>query len=155
MTRRKDKLDNFKSIDTFKRVARKPNQSSSGAATRYDRFYPDIKIPKQLPALTEGQIYRFKPGIQYDFVSRWLQLSMESLKYFENEQRAVFCDRNQENPLEEIPTYKISSVKVLQSDHFEIYKNQSRKEQQKLYDFMFEIQLKCDYKDIWEERKLK
>ena len=77
------------------------------------------------------------------------------MKYYENEQRATFCEKNKENALEEIPIYKIAIAKELEASSFNIYKSKSRKEQQHLYEFLFEVELNCEYKDVWEDRRSK
>jgi hypothetical protein len=67
------------------------NVSSADVSAKYQRYVPEITVPKELPALKQGWIFRFNPGIQVDFVSRWIQLDWESLKYYENKNHAIQC----------------------------------------------------------------
>ena len=39
--------------------------------------------------IVEGEILRFKPGIQKDFVPRWVQLTNKCFRYFENKNKVM------------------------------------------------------------------
>jgi hypothetical protein len=36
----------------------------------------------------EAKLLRYRPGIEKDFVERWLQITTDSFRYFENNIRA-------------------------------------------------------------------
>ena len=57
-------------------------RSSASSRSNFDNVDKVLEV-KQI-VLCEGEIMRYKPGIQKDFVSRWLQLTPISLQYFEN-----------------------------------------------------------------------
>jgi hypothetical protein len=40
---------------------------------------------KNDPILEQGDIYRFKPGIENNFISRWVQVSKNAFRYFRNQ----------------------------------------------------------------------
>lgn len=37
------------------------------------------------PILFEGEVFRFKPGVEINFISRWVQVSNRAFRYFRNE----------------------------------------------------------------------
>ena len=66
---------------------------------------------------------RFKPGIQKDFVPRWLQLTPISLQYFENRTkvfRASANDQYQNGPLMSVPIDAIEMACIPDSRSYEI-----------------------------------
>jgi hypothetical protein len=39
---------------------------------------------KNDPVEFEGELYRFKPGIENNFIGRWVQVSGRAFRYFRN-----------------------------------------------------------------------
>ena len=66
--------------------------------------------------ICQGEVMRFKPGIQSDFVSRWLQMTNKSIRYYENDLNSSSVQTSQnyaKGPLVCIPIDAIESVKLL------------------------------------------
>lgn len=91
---------------------------------------------------------RFKPGIQKDFISRWLQLTPISLQYYENRTkvfRASPEDHYYCGPLMSVPIDAIEIVKVPEPGTYEIQNNRAKSDQIHFYENMFEVKLKCTF----------
>ena len=43
---------------------------------------------KEKGLVYEAELLRYRPGIEKDFVERWLQITTDSFRYFENNVRA-------------------------------------------------------------------
>ena len=68
----------------------------------------------------QGEMYKFHPGIQRDFIPRWVVLTTHSLKYFENEYRARKSLAGIGNPIMTVPIEAIKKVESIGDDQFEI-----------------------------------
>ena len=98
----------------------------------------------------QGKLLRFRPGIEKDFVPRWVQLTRKDFRYFENSLRAENC-LNAENlirmaqytgkpvpsnlrggpthtaaPLLSIPVGAMLRAQRLKESGFEIQKNRNQ-----------------------------
>ena len=96
--------------------------------------------------MSEGELHRFKPGMEFNFIPRWLQLSTRSLRYYKNQIHAVtFLTR----PIVSIPLQAIHSVRP-----YQLKNPDYKKRQRALYDHMFELTLRQDYEDLYFFREL-
>jgi hypothetical protein len=68
----------------------------------------------------KGEVYRYHPGIQRNFISRWLELTSHGIKYYENEYKAEFCKNSPSIALVSVPIEAITCAIPLKSDTFEI-----------------------------------
>lgn len=85
--------------------------------------------------LSEGELHRFKPGMESNFISRWFQLSTRSLRYYKNQIHAItYLTR----PIASIPLQAIAGVTRYQVKNQE-YKRGKHRE---LYEHMFEVILR-------------
>ena len=101
----------------------------------------------------ENEILRFSPGIQKDFVSRWVQLTSQSFRYFENQYKAQNCQINIHGPLISVPIESIKQAVKINPKTFELQQNRSRDRQEHLYQNMFELVLNCDFEQIHQYRQ--
>ena len=70
--------------------------------------------------IMQGEIHKFHPGIQKDFVPRWVVLTTHGLKYFENEYRARKSLAGIGNPIMAVPLEAIDDVRSIGDDQFEM-----------------------------------
>ena len=96
---------------------------------------------------------KFKPGISFNFQSRYVQISSRAFRYFRNYMDAlgskpIVCFRK--SLIDRAVPYSVSKVSYLKPGT-EIAK--SRKEEP-LFDNAFEITLKEDYEDNYRQRDL-
>lgn len=49
----------------------------------------EIVIDPEEEVLYEGELSKFKPGIEKNFIARWLQLSTRSFRYYKNHYHSV------------------------------------------------------------------
>ena len=109
----------------------------------------EIVIDPEEEILVEGDLVKFKPGIESNFIHRWLQLSTRSFRYYKNHYHSI-CYLTR--PISALPLVAVEKVRV-----FKIQAEQSnyiRKKEQHLYEYMFEVVLKQDYEDIYFFREL-
>ncbi len=107
------------------------------------------------PILFEGEVYRFKPGIQSNFITRWFQYSAHAFRYFKNHLAAA----GKSKPLVAIPNAAIRKVcpfTDINREAFLVGKCQRRNEEleRRLFDNMFEIVLFHDYEEIYLYRDI-
>ena len=100
----------------------------------------------------EGDLFKFKPGISANFISRYVQVSERAFRYFKN--RGAKYGK----PLVVFPKNIIDSVKPYRVNKNSYIKPgsaiaKSHKED-KLFDNMFEIVLKADYEDYTDHRDI-
>lgn len=128
------------------------------------------------PVVGQGELLRFRPGIEKDFIPRWVQLTRKSLRYFENRLRAESCLQAEQllrqadetgvyfgpsapvsctlnAPLISIPVEVIKRARRRKAAEFQIQQNRNREKQKPLYANMFEVELKCDYDKIHQFRQ--
>ena len=55
----------------------------------------------------EGDMLKFKPGIEKNFISRWIQLSTRSFRYYKNHYHSI-CYLTR--PISSLPLYAIERV---------------------------------------------
>eukprot|EP00347_Sterkiella_histriomuscorum_P022149 403331507 len=98
------------------------------------------------PVLSQGEIYRFKPGYESNFIPRWIQISQRAFRYFKN-QYATFGGMCK--PIVSFPKQAIEDVCITQVNADEFMKRRNVKELEKtLFKYMFEVYLREDYEDI-------
>ena len=68
----------------------------------------EIVIDPEEEVLWEGQLVKFKPGIEKNFIDRWLQISSRSFRYYKNQYHSV-CYLTR--PIAAIPLNAIDEVK--------------------------------------------
>ena len=103
----------------------------------------ELVIDPDEDVLYEGELCKFKPGMEKNFITRWLQLSTRSFRYYKNHYHSV-CYLTR--PISAIPLNAILKVQKYQITN----KNYKRNNKEKaLYSFMFEIILKQDYEDFY------
>jgi hypothetical protein len=101
----------------------------------------EIVIDPDEEILLEGEILKFKPGIEKNFISRWIQLSTRSFRYYKNHYHSI-CYLTR--PISAIPLYAIQKINPYNIDN-----NEYKRKDKHLYQFLFEIVLKQDYEDIF------
>ena len=105
----------------FSKSPTKQNKSKASSPKHFDNV--DKVLQNKNIVLCEGEVMRFKPGIQKDFISRWLQLTPISLQYYENRTKVFraspedhyFC-----GPLMSVPIDAIEIVQVPDPGSYEI-----------------------------------
>lgn len=102
----------------------------------------EIVIDPDEEVMFEGELSKFKPGIEKNFITRWLQVSTRSFRYYKNHYHSV-CYLTR--PISAIPLNAIQSVKKYSIQN----KEYKRLKERQLYAFMFEIVLKQDYEDFY------
>lgn len=98
----------------------------------------------------EEELAKFKPGIESNFLNRWIQLTSHSLRYYKSHyQSAQFGAR----PINSIPFHLIQSVKKFEINQTNLSTFEKKKlnhsKYKDLYKFMFEVNLIEDYEDIF------
>lgn len=68
----------------------------------------EVEIDPDEEIILEGEMYKFKPGIEKNFISRWLQLSTRSFRYYKNHYHSI-CYLTR--PISAIPLYAIEIVR--------------------------------------------
>jgi len=71
----------------------------------------EIVIDPEEEIIIEGEVDKFKPGIEKNFIPRWLQLSSRSFRYYKNHYQSV-CYLNR--PISALPLNAIERVKKYQ-----------------------------------------
>src|SRR3569833_550288 len=84
---------------------------------------------------------KFKPGIEKNFISRWIQLSTRSFRYYKNHYHSI-CYLTR--PISAIPLYAIEHVRP-----YKIHNEDYKRRDQNMYSYMFEVVLTQDYEDIF------
>ena len=67
----------------------------------------EIVIDPDEEIIREGEIVKFKPGIEKNFISRWIQLSTRSFRYYKNHYHSI-CYLTR--PISAIPLNAIDKV---------------------------------------------
>ena len=62
------------------------------------------------PILCEGDLFRFKPGMENNFISRWVQISGRAFRYYRNQIQSF---AGLSRPIVSIPKLAIESIRVL------------------------------------------
>jgi tRNA A37 N6-isopentenylltransferase MiaA len=94
----------------------------------------EIVIDPDEEMLIEGEMMKFKPGIERNFISRWIQLSTRSFRYYKNHYHSI-CYLTR--PISAIPLNAIDKVA-----NFSISNEEYKKREKTSYTFMFEIVLR-------------
>jgi len=66
------------------------------------------------PVFHEGELYRFKPGIENNFISRWVQVTSRAFKYYRSQIQS-FAGLNR--PIVSIPKNAIESIRPLKINY--------------------------------------
>ena len=103
----------------------------------------------------EGEVYRFKPGIQNNFIQRWFQVSTHAFRYFKN----FYTAHNSNRPLVAIPNVAIRKINPFSDINKEAFfvgkcKRKDEELERRLFDNMFEVVLYQDYESIYLYRNL-
>ena len=72
----------------------------------------------------EGELYRFKPGIENNFISRWVQISNRAFRYFRNHIHAMGSNK----PIVAVPKLSIEDVFPIDIDSEAFLKRKHIKE---------------------------
>eukprot|EP00347_Sterkiella_histriomuscorum_P015858 403355417 len=101
--------------------------------------YKNIEIlnSKFDPILFQGELLKLKPGVKYEFIPRWIQITGKALRYYKNRWTQ---NNSLQKPLSAIPIRAIHSIKILETDITRIHTSCEKKCQ-----FNFEIILKPDF----------
>ena len=83
-----------------------------------------------------GRVMRFKPGLQNDFVPRWLQMTADSVKYFDRDIRKA---KSYRAPLTSVPLTAIKRVSKVNYKQFELPVHRNFEKMKGYYDNLFEI----------------
>jgi len=104
------------------------------------------------PIVLEGDIYRFKPGLEHNFISRWIQVSKRAFRYFKN-QIASLGEPGFTRAIVSIPKGAIEDIcKIdIHKEGFMTRKHMPESERN-LFNYMFEIYLREDYEDLYKYR---
>lgn len=94
--------------------------------------------------LFQGELVKYKAGYTPTFISRWIQVTETSLKYFKGRCNAITCCNN---ALMAIPITAIKRVDRVQFD-LPMSKKEKEKHSQSIEN-LFEIHLKDDFVDIY------
>ena len=68
---------------------------------------------------------KFHPGIQKDFITRWVQFTHKSFRYYENQYRSLGSAKNLVGPLLSVPINKLSKCILVDPEEFQIQKNRN------------------------------
>ena len=93
----------------------------------------EIEIDPDEEILMEGDMLKFKPGIEKNFISRWIQLSTKSFRYYKNHYHSI-CYLTR--PISAIPLYAIEEV-----NNYTIDNSEYKRKEKHLYSYLFEIRL--------------
>jgi hypothetical protein len=107
------------------------------------------------PIVFQGELYRFKPGIQNNFISRWVQTSKHAFRYFKN----FYTSQGNSKPLVAIPNaaiLKITPFTDFNKESFMVGRNRRKNHdlEDRLFSNMFEIELQHDYESIYLYREI-
>lgn len=98
------------------------------------------------PVLLQGPLYRFKPGIENNFISRWVQISGRAFRYFRNQYQSMGLHR----PVMAVPKTAVEDVQKIRVHKASYFKMKHLKEHEKvLFKYMFEVYLREDYEDVF------
>lgn len=102
-----------------------------------------------------GELYRFKPGIQNNFISRWFEISTHAFRYFKN----YYSSHGTSKPLVAIPNaavIKIVPFTNINKEAFVFGKRRGKNEEleKRLMENMFEVILYDDYESIYLYREI-
>ncbi|CDW87864.1 UNKNOWN [Stylonychia lemnae] len=101
------------------------------------------------PIVQQGEIYRFKPGIENNFISRWVQVSNNAFRYFRNQYQSFGLNK----PIVSIPIRAIEDVSRIEVNTEAFFRKRNVKEiERTLFQYMFEVYLRDDYEDIFNFR---
>ena len=92
------------------------------------------------PIVFQGELYRFKPGLQNNFISRYLQVSKHAFRYFKSSLTA----RGGGKAIVSVPNaaiVKILRFNSINKDAFLKGKKNTHELERRLFDHMFEIEL--------------
>jgi hypothetical protein len=97
------------------------------------------------PIVFAGEVYRFKPGSQNNFISRWFQISTHAFRYFKN----YYCSHGTSKPLVAVPNgaiMKIVPFTEINKEAFFVGKRRGKNEalERRLMGNMFEVVLHDD-----------
>ena len=100
------------------------------------------------PIVFQGELYRFRPGIQNNFISRWVQVSTHAFRYYKN----MYGCQGTSKPLLSLPNSAILRIVPFTPVNKEAYTKGKRRRtttdlEQRLFENMFEIELYPDYED--------
>lgn len=119
-------------------------------------YYLDNFGGKDNPIVFQGELYRFKPGIQHNFITRWVQVSAHAFRYFKN----FYTAQGSSKPIVAVPNQAIIKIVPFTQLNKEAYtKTHCRNEKERdleirLFDNMFEIVLDQDYEKIFRFREI-
>lgn len=94
----------------------------------------------------QGELHRFKPGIENNFISRWVQISGRAFRYFRNQYQSLGLNV----PIVSFPKRAIEDVCEISinQEAFLLRKNPKERERA-LFNNLFEVHLRADYEDIY------
>jgi hypothetical protein len=94
--------------------------------------------------LFQGELVKYKAGYTPTFISRWIQVTESSLKYFKGRCNAITCCNN---ALMAIP---ITAIKKVERVNFDLPMSKKEKDKhEQSIENLFEIHLKDDFIDIY------
>ena len=105
------------------------------------------------PIVFHGELYRFKPGIQNNFISRYVEVSTHAFRYF----KSSYAAKGGSKAIVSIPNaaiVKISRFTSINKEAFLKGKRSTLELETRLFDHMFEIELDQDYEKIYMFRDL-
>ena len=70
--------------------------------------------------IQKGEVYRYHPGIQRDFIQRWLELTSHGVRYYESEYRAECCRKSPSIALVSVPIEAVDLAVPLHPHTFEV-----------------------------------
>ncbi|KAL4470172.1 hypothetical protein ABPG72_009097 [Tetrahymena utriculariae] len=70
-----------------------------------------LSLENQKKILFQGELQKYKPGLNYNFISRFITLNLESIKYYKDR---VHSKCYEDKPLQVIPIASIQSVSKVQ-----------------------------------------
>ncbi|KAL4473809.1 hypothetical protein ABPG74_022673 [Tetrahymena malaccensis] len=70
-----------------------------------------LSLENQKKILFQGELQKYKPGLNYNFISRYITLNLESIKYYKDR---VHSKCYEDKPLQVIPIASIQSVSKVQ-----------------------------------------
>ena len=92
------------------------------------------------PIVFQGELFRFKPGIQNNFISRYVEVSTHAFRYF----KSSYAAKSGGKAIVAIPNAAIAKITRFTSINKEAFlkgKRNTLELETRLFDYMFEIEL--------------
>lgn len=94
-------------------------------------------LDEEYPILFQGELFKLKPGIKFEYCSRWVQITNQAIRYYKSRWTQ---NSNLQMPLGAVPLKAIKYIHILEPEKKKdaISANQS-------YNYRFELVLKDSF----------